>query len=271
MKRAINQWAFPGGMPSADAMSRAKSAGFEGFEVCIGVDGPVRLDASESEFTSIRRHAASIGIDITSLACALGFEYPLTSPDAATAARAIEIQEKALQAAQWLGVDTLLLVPGVVSAEITYDAAIENARRNIGTLIRTAENLRVTIGIENVWNKFLLSPIEFRDFVDGFGSAYVGAWFDTGNILLYGFPEQWVRILGSRIRRVHVKDFRTGVGTLDGFVMLQEGDVNWPAVMSALRDTGYDGPLIAEYGPYRYGTDTLLAQIAAGLKEIIEM
>jgi len=271
MLTAINQWAFPAGMPAVAALDQAKAYGFGGFEVCVGLDGPVRLDACEQEFGAIRRHAESIGMHLTSVGCALGFEYPLSSGDAAVVDRAVALQEQALQAAAWLGVETLLLVPGIVSPDIAYDAALANARKNVGRLVPVAERLGVSIGVENVWNKFLLSPLEMRDFVDSFGSAHVGAFMDTGNIVLYGFAEQWIRILGSRIRMVHAKDFRASAGNFDGFVMLLEGDVNWPGVMAALREAGYDKALVAEYGPYRHAPETLLRQVHAGLEAIVAM
>lgn len=271
MLTAINQWAFPAGISAAGALDQAKVAGFGGFEVCVGLEGPVRLDAPEQEFVAIRRHAESIGMHLTSVGCALGFEYPLTSADPVMVDRAVSLQKQALQAAAWLGVDTLLLVPGVVSPEISYDAALANARMNVGRLVPVAERLGVSLGVENVWNKFLLSPLEMREFVDGFGSAYVGAYLDTGNLVLYGFAEQWVRILGARIRMVHAKDFRASAGNFDGFVMLLEGDVNWPGVMGALRDVGYDKALVAEYGPYRHAPETLLRQVHAGLEAIVAM
>ncbi len=134
-----------------------------------------------------------------------------------------------------------------------------------------AESLGVCLGIENVWNKFLLSPVEMRDFIDECESPMVGAYVDTGNVMAYGFPEQYLRILGRRVCKIHAKDFRVSAGNMDGFVMLLEGDVNWPAVMAALRDIGYDGPLTAEYGPYKHGPETTLRHACASLETIIGM
>ena len=121
--------------------------------------------------------------------------------------------------------------------------------------------------IENVWNRFLLSPLEFRDFLDKVGSDYVGCYFDVGNVILTGYPEQWVKILGSRIKRVHLKDFKKSVGTLDGFCDLLDGDVDYAAVMVALRDTGYDGPVTAEY----FDCEADLPKISAAIDRILQM
>ncbi len=127
--------------------------------------------------------------------------------------------------------------------------------------------MQVVIAIENVWNKFLLSPLEMRDFIDSFKSNAVGAYFDVGNVLLIGYPEQWIRILGHRIKRVHVKDFKRSVGTVEGFVDLLEGDVDFTAVKEALADIGYDGYLTAELLPFTPGRPE---KTARAMKEIFK-
>ena len=271
MKAAINQWAFPNDMPAQEALDRVKRAGFDAFEICGGPGGPVKLDATEAEMAAIRRHADSIGIGLTSVASGVGWDYSLSSPDPAMREKGKEAIARLLQIAKWLGVDTLLTVPGAVTPDISYDAAIENALDAIQGLVPVAERLGVCIAIENVWNKFLLSPVEMRDFIDQFQSPQVGAYFDTGIIVAYGYPEQWIRILGDRIRMVHAKDFRASTGNMDGFVMLLEGNVNWPAVMAAFREIGYDKALVAEYGPYSHSLDAMLAHVRTSLGTIIEL
>ena len=271
MKAAINQWAFPGSMPVAKAISLAKQIGFEAFEVCVGLGGSVPLDAVESDISAIRRHAAEVGIELTSVGCGLGWDFPLTAPDPTIRERGKEATAKVLQIAQWLGVDSVLVVPGNVTPEVSYDYALETALESIQDLVPVAERLRVCIAVENVWNKFLLSPVEMRDFIDQFQSKYVGAYFDIGNIVLYGYPEQWIRILGKRIRMVHAKDFRASTGNMDGFVMLLEGSVNWPAVMAAFREVGYDKALVAEFGPYAHSLEAMLKHVLTSLNTIIAL
>jgi L-ribulose-5-phosphate 3-epimerase len=267
LKAAINQWAF-GDMSTLEAISLAKQVGFEAFEVCVDEKTCLRLDSSEAEATAVRRHADTVGIELCSLASGMGWGYPLTSPDKTVREKGKEIIAKSLQIGEWLGVGALLTVPGIVDAKTPYDAALENALMAIRDLVPVAEKHRVAIAVENVWNKFLLSPIEMRDFIDQFDSDCVGAYFDVGNVIAFGYPEQWIRILGKRIRSVHAKDFRASVGTLGGFVMLMEGDVNWPEVMGAFRDVGYDGAMVAEYFPNPGTTEITLEYCLSGLKKI---
>ena len=120
-----------------------------------------------------------------------------------------------------------------------------------------AQEYSVAIGVENVWNKFLLSPLEAARFIDDIGHPWVQFFFDVGNVLTFGYPEQWIRILGKRIRKVHIKDFQTGPHV---FTTLLNGDVNYPAVTAALREVGYDGYLIAEVGPTNRGFPTYLIE-----------
>ena len=271
MKPAINQWAFPGDMATADALSLAKAIGFESFEVCVGVNGPVPLEVSKADVMAIRRHAAKIGIELSSIGCGLGWEFPLTSPKPEIREQGKEALLKVLRIAQWLGVDCVLTVPGGVGPDTPYDVALENALASIQEVVPSAEKLKVCIAVENVWNKMLMSPVEMRDFIDQFESEYVGAFFDIGNVVLFGYPEQWIRILGKRIRMIHAKDFRGASGNMDGFVMLMEGDVNWPDVVAALREVGYDKALVAEYGPYRHSLETMLKHVLASLNTIIAL
>lgn len=271
MKVGINQWAFPPDLPTTDAISWAKRLGFEAFEVCVGNDGYVTLDANESDVAAIRRHAEAEGVALTSLACALGWNYPLSAPDPAIRERGIAICRQALRIGQWLGASALLTVPGTVTPESPYDEAIERALETVRELAVSAEKHQVALALENVWNKFLVSPIEMRDFIDQCESEFVGAYFDIGNIVLYGYPEQWIRILNQRIKAIHAKDFRAKTGTLEGFVMLLEGDVDWPAVVRALRSIGWDGPLTAEYFGYTHSREAMLTHIETSLRTIVHM
>lgn len=128
------------------------------------------------------------------------------------------------------------------------------------------------MGLENVWNKFLLSPVEMRTFLAQFDSPWVGAYLDVANILPYGYPEQWIRILDSQLVGVHFKDFRRAVGTVEGFVDLLEGDVDWPEVMAALRDVGYSGPVAAELIPnYRLAPEVRVANASRAMDAILRM
>jgi hexulose-6-phosphate isomerase len=260
MKKSISYWAFPDGLagtrPIVQTMVEAKAAGFEAIELCCADQGVLTPAATQKECAAIRAAADKAGIQISSLASGIYWGYNLGCNTPADRQRAEATVKKMLQVAAWLGVDALLYIPVAVdvffnpaSEVIPYDVALERAVKGTERLLKTAEKCRVALCVENVWNKFLLSPTEMRDFVDRFGTEWVGAYFDVGNVMPYGYPEQWIRVLGRRIRRVHFKDFRRAVADANGFCDLLEGDVNWPAVMAALKEAGYDGYCTAEMIP----------------------
>lgn len=256
MKKGINVWSFPGDAKLAEAIRFAKASGFEGFEPALAEAGELSLTSTEGELRAIRKTADDAGIELTSLASGLYWDYSLTSLDANVRAKARDIVKKQLESAEILGVDTILVVPGAVGVDfipgsevVPYDRAYDYALEALSALAADAEAHRVNIGIENVWNKFLLSPLEMRGFIDAIGSSYVGSYFDVGNVVYSGYPEHWIPILGHRIKKVHFKDYRRDAGGLHGFVDLLAGDVNYEAVVAALKGIGYDGYVIAEMIP----------------------
>ena len=268
MKIGINRWTFPVHLSLAECFQIARRAGFDSIEINIAEDGEVRPDSTEAEIKAIVAAAQQAGVELSSLSTGLGWKYPITSAnDGIREKGAINIARQ-LQVAQWLGVDTILVVPGIVSAEIAYDAAYTRAQEVLKALAPEAEARKVAIGVENVWNKFLLSPLEFARFLDEIGSDYVGAYFDAGNVLVYGFPDQWIRILGKRIRKVHVKDFNTGIGNITGFCNPLQGDVPWRKVQEALAAIGYDEYVTAEVDGYRVEQELGLKHIAESLRAI---
>lgn len=269
MIKAINYWAFPAegigappsGLSPLSVLHRAKELGYDAVELTVdGADGPVSLGSSEEDVRSVRHEADRLGLQLETVASGLAWGISPTDPDPAIRNRAVENTKRVLQVAAWLGARTVLYLPGMVSAPFLpecppqrYDIVIDRARAAVEAIIPTAEKLNVRIGIENVWNRFLMSPVEMRDFIDSFGSPSVGSYFDTGNCMLYGHPRQWVDILGERVFAVHLKDFRVNVGNLDGFVDLFSGDVDFPDVLDGLRKVGYQGPYTVEYVPPRPG------------------
>ncbi len=166
--------------------------------------------------------------------------------------------ETSLRNAKFWGADTVLLVPAVVNPQTSYRDAFVRSQENIRKLLPLAQELKVIIGIENVWNKFLLSPLEFANYVDSFKSPWVRAYFDVGNILLYGYPQDWIRILGKRIVKLHLKDFsfRKNVAA---FVALRDGDLDWLAVYRALAEIGYSGTATCELPA---GDETYLREVS---------
>lgn len=264
MKISASYWIFEGGLeatkPTKDAMQEAKELGFDAIELAIGSKGVLTEKTTQAECEDIVATAQKIGIEISSVASGESWGCSPTANDADTRAKIIDFTAKALQVTKWLGTDAYLYVPGAVhvfflpDAEvIPYDVCYKRAIEAIKKLLPAAEETGVAICIENVWNKFLLSPLEMRDFIDSFNSPMIGAYFDVGNVLLTGYPDQWIRILGKRIKRVHVKDFKCSVGTAEGFVDLLEGDVDFEAVKKALADIGYDGHVTAELLPFEPG------------------
>jgi len=259
-------------------MRIARDAGFDGLELVMGEEGELTLDSSDQQILKVRTMADRVGLELKSLMTGLYWKYPLTHDDASVREKAREVVRKHLRGASILGADTILVVPGGVGTEyapgfrvVDYETAYNRALEAFRELAADAEQFGVQIGIENVWNRFLLSPLEFRGFLDSVGSPFIGCYFDVANCLLTGYPEQWIRILGrARITKVHVKDFRRRVGTLDGFVDLLAGDVDFPAVMAALRAIDYDDYLTAEMVPvYRHYSDQLIFNTAASLDRII--
>ena len=227
------------------------------------------MDTTVKEAEAIGKLALKYGLNLQSLSTGLLWESPLSDPDPNVREQGRKVVLKQLELAEILGIDTVLVVPGVVNANTPYEVCYKNSQEEIHKLITTAEQRNVVIGIENVWNKFLLSPIEMAAYVDQFESDCVGVYFDVGNALPFGYPEQWIRLLGERIRKVHVKDFCTKVGNIDGFVPLLAGDVNWKAVYAALCEVGYDGALTAELSPYKQAPFQLIYDTSRHLDMIM--
>lgn len=252
MLKGVNQWCFPEGLPLQQLFSISREVGYDAVELNVNPLGGVGLtmETTATEAEEIGRMAKEYGIQLRSLSTSLLWQTPLSSADASVREQGRRVVEKQLELAELLGIDTVLVVPGAVNEETSYDECYDRSRAELALLVKEAERRRVRIGIENVWNKFLLSPLEMRAYVDDLQSSYVGVYFDVGNILHNGYPQQWIRILGSRIFKVHVKDYRPGVGTGNGFVPLLSGDVNWTAVRSALEDIGYTDTVTAEVGLY---------------------
>lgn len=276
--KSISVWAFDPQRPAREVFALARKHGFEGVELSIGEAGfplsfQVTAQSTPEDARRLRDEADDAGVRLVSLASGLGWNYPLTSQRPEIRARGLEAARAQIVNARNLGLDAILLVPGGVGAdfiegfEVTpYDVAWENSLSALKELAPVAEEHGVSIGVENVWNKFLLSPLEFRAFLDAVNSPRVGCYFDVGNAVAFGYPAQWVSILGDRITRVHFKDFKREIGTLDGFCALGEGDSDYPAVMAALEKANYTGPVTAEF----FGCEADLAAISRAMDAILE-
>ncbi len=235
LKRGIMWGSIGSGKTIMEKFQAAKDAGFDGVEVMSHLDRTEVLKARDAT-----------GLPIPSVCGALHWKFPLSDPDPAIREQGVAALKLSLEDAAAYGADTVLLVPGRVSETVTYDDCWTRSVEEIKKVIPAAINLKVKIAIENVWNNFLISPMEAASYVDQFKSPYLGWYFDCGNILAYGWPEQWIKILNKRIAKVHIKEFSRKLadtqGKWAGFeVKLLEGDVNWQKVMKSLDAIGYNG------------------------------
>ena len=276
MKKGINVWSFPGDLTIEQRMRLAKRAGFDGIELALNLTGPLSLESGEAEIKGYRALADEIGIELISLASGLYWEFPFSADDPSVRAKALEIAAFQLKAARLLGVTCILVVPGCVGADfikgakvVPYETVYNRALEAMKALVPVAEAQGVVVGVENVWNKFLLSPLEMRGFIDEVGSPWVQAYLDVGNILAVGYPEHWIPVLGKRIARVHCKDFKVSVGNINGFCDLLAGDVNFPAVVEELQKAGYEGYITAEMGGYRHHNDQIVYNTSASMDRIL--
>jgi len=225
----------------AESLAYAKATGYESLELCVNQEAELKPDSDEAAVRAMRREADRLGMAIPSLVpreCQ-GF----ASPDAAVRARALEVLRVSIRFAALLGADTILVHPGQLTPQVRYDVMYANFREALRQAAPAAERAKVAVGVENVWNKFLLSPLEAQRFIEEVGSASVGIYFDVGNFVPWAYPEQWISMLGRGIKKVHFKDFKRKAHQ---FVPLLEGDVDWPAVMQALRGIGYESDVIQE-------------------------
>ncbi|HCL92094.1 MAG TPA: sugar phosphate isomerase/epimerase family protein [Verrucomicrobiota bacterium] len=233
LKKGIWYTSVPGGTV-LEKFQAAKAAGFD------GVEPPSHLNQEE-----ILRARDETGVAVCSVSCG-GPTRDLSHPDAAKRAEAVKSLEQAVREAKRYGAASVLVVPGAVTGQISYAETYQRVQESVRKVVPLAEELGVRLAFENVWNYFLLSPMEAARFVDEFRSPAVRWQFDVGNILNFGWPEHWIRILGPRIQTLHVKEFsrkkRDGEGLWKGFaVEYLEGDNDWPAVMKAVDEIGYTG------------------------------
>jgi L-ribulose-5-phosphate 3-epimerase len=252
-KRAVLISMLPPG-PFADRFATAKAAGFEAIEM------QTLTDAAEVE--AAKAASVSTGIAIHSVMNMEHWRSPLSSADPEVVKKSVAGMEASLRNAKAWGAGVVLLVPAVVDGGTSYGDAWTRSQRVIKErILPLAKELQVVVGIEEVWNKFLLSPLEMARYVDELDSPWAKAYFDVGNVVLYGFPQDWIRTLGKRIVRVHLKDFSLdrSKGTF-AWKNLGEGDIDWPAVRQAFADIGFAGYMTTEL---RAGDAAYLADVSA--------
>ena len=240
LKKAIMWGTVGGGGSVLDRFKMVKEAGFQGVEPNSHINQKEVLEARDAT-----------GLSLPSVCDSVHWAKPLSDPNPAVRATGLEALKQSLRDAKAYGATSVLLVPAVVNKQVSYGDAYTRSQAEIRKAVPLAEELGVAIAIENVWNHFLLSPLEAARYVDEFNSPFVGWHFDIGNVINYGWPEQWIRILGKRIQKLHIKEYsrskRDKAGPYAGFaVPFLEGDNDWPAIMKALDEIGYNGWGISE-------------------------
>lgn len=269
LSKGIDHRAFPLDMPLDERFAVARDVGFDGLELAIGGKEGLPLDISDADCERLRR----LGETHTPICSVNGgralLERPLTGGSAEDRQAAMAMAARLIDLTAALGTDTLLFVPGLVQPDSPYDDTWDCALRCTRELAEYAAERGVHLAVENVWNRFLLSPMEMASFIDSVGHPSVHSYFDIANTLLFGYPQHWIKVLGRRIWRVHVKDFRVSVASLGGFTQPLQGDVDWPVVVSALHRSGYRGFLTAEVPCYRYCGVQTVRDASAALDAVI--
>lgn len=262
LKKAVKLSMVGGDAPLIEKFKMLKEIGFDG----IDMDRP----ASHGEVLKARDES---GLIVHGVVDYDHWRLPLSHPDPAVREKGLESLKTALRDCKAYGGTTVLLVVGIVNKEISYADAYTRTQAEIRKALPLAEELGIKIAFENVWNMFLLSPLEFARYIDEFQSPWVGAYFDVGNVVNYGWPDQWIRILGKRIMKLDIKEYsrklRDAKGPGAGFgVELGEGDSDWPAVLKALDEIGYKGWGTAEVPG---GDRKRLEEIASRMDKILEL
>jgi L-ribulose-5-phosphate 3-epimerase len=260
------------------AFDRARRAGFDGVQLYLGLGQQwLSLDTSPTVLGQISAAADQAGVDLPSVEIA-PLQYSLIADDQAERDRGRAIVTRAIDIAGSIGSRGVLVIPGYVGLPwlagggtdgVAYDAAYDRTVESLRSIAEHATAASVSVYVENIWNMFLLSPLEMRSLMKDVGSSHVGVLLDTGNVTLFGYAEQWIRILGEFVREVHLKDFRRAVGTVEGFVPLLAGDVNWIAVIDALESIAFDGYLIAEVFPYAQFGELVAEHVGLTMRTIL--
>ncbi|HEY7210729.1 MAG TPA: sugar phosphate isomerase/epimerase family protein [Bryobacteraceae bacterium] len=263
IKEAVEYSMLPESASIPDRFKIARDAGFE------QVECPTTPDQREAE--AMKKAAETARLRIHSVMNMDHWKYPLSSSDPAVVEKSLAGARTSLRNAHFWGADTVLIVPAVVNEHTSYRDAYTRSQAAIRKLLPLAEELKVIIGVEEVWNKFLLSPLEFARYIDEFKTPWVRAYFDVGNVKLYGYPEDWIRTLGPRIVKLHIKDFsfrraKGREGSVAEFVPLLEGDIDWKAIYDALRDINYHGSATVEL---EGGDEAYLKEVNRRFTEIL--
>lgn len=278
MKKSINLWAlpYPQKMSFRRCLELCKDAGFEGVEVNFALEGELSAQSSIDDLKRMGDLARQVGIQVSGVCSFLFWPYCLTHEDPKRRQQGLELAIKMIRACKPLGTENLLVVPGATyipwlenEPPVAHEVCDRRAKEAMRRLIPVAAEEGVYLNVENIFiNGYLHTPQEMNDFVDSFKSDRVCVHFDTGNIMLYHFPEHWIPVLGKRIRNVHLKEYTKKVHefNLHTFRPLLDGTTNWPAVLDAFQQIGYRGWLTFEYfNPWPHWPEALVYQTSDAL------
>ena len=279
MKTSFSLFSFAQDDKPAELFPLIKKAGYDGAEPVLSNSGYLNTSMSDNDILALRSLAEKNGLVIPTVGAWNLWEYNLVSDSEETREKARNIIRFQLKAARILGADTILVIPGWVGTEfspkpefIRYDIAYERVVEAFKVLVRDAEREGVKIGIENVWNRFLLSPVEVARLVDEVASPYFGVYFDVGNVIYIGYPDQWIEILDKRIFKIHLSDYRFNQAGLGAFVDLFAGDVDFNAVVKSLKKIGYNEWLTMEMLPnYKQFPRTSIFSSKVAVDAVMEM
>jgi hexulose-6-phosphate isomerase len=275
MKKSIGDNMIPQDWGLERGLELIRRAGYDGVELWLGDRPWFQMGTSDAEVRELRRKVESAGLVVSNVSTGLHWASPLSARDPKVRAQGMRIVERQIETAKLLGTDAVLVVAGLVTEEVPYDEVYQRCVDALRTLAPTAARAGVKIGIENCNSeqRFLLSPREFRTFLDDVNSPAVGIHLDVGNIHDTGFAEQWIEMHGPRITRIHLKDVlkhRGRSGDQSVYTNLFLGDNDWAAIRAAMRKVGYDGWLIAEMeARYRFAPDQQFHDTAAAMDRLI--
>ncbi|MBV9303731.1 MAG: sugar phosphate isomerase/epimerase [Acidobacteriaceae bacterium] len=275
MKKAIGDTIFPAGTSFEDGLKLLKRAGYDGVELWLGERPWFQMKTSDIDVGRLFAKVQDAGLEVSHVANSLDWDENISARDPAKREAAFRHIERQIEAAQMLHTDAVLIVAGVVTGETPYNEVYNRCVETLRKLGEIAGRARVKIGVENCNSeqRFLLSPREFRNFLNDVNSPWVGIHLDVGNIHDTGFAEQWIEIHGPRITRIHVKDVmkhRGRCGQESVYTNIFLGDNNWRAIRDAMTKVRYDGWLIAEMeARYRYASDQQIFDTSAALGRLI--
>lgn len=276
MKKAINAWSIPNRVSFEDMFRDIAAAGFEGIELNVdAVDRSAHsltLESDTTQYAQIRELSERYQLEVPSISTSLTGGL-LGSPKAADREQYKRLLMKQIECAQALGATAVLTVPGGMNEEVSLQQAYEVTTETLQGLAADIEGSGIKVGVENVWNTFFSSPFDMVKLIDAVDSPAIGAYFDVGNVIAFSDAEDWIEILGDRIVKIHVKDYKRSGGVHRGgaFVNLLQGDVHWPEVMAALRGTGYTDYITAELEIIHERPEYLYQMTADALDIIFEL